>query len=272
MEALDYLKVPIPEGDRCLSKGELSEKYQKIAFECKKHGAFEAVVLGISMEKNIIFTSKCPLCQYHRAEALEKMREEDERERKAQERAIFKQTMIGCGVSLEFFDEREKFNDTIGILPRLTHCQTKQGVKNFLEVSEQDFRHKDNILLFGVCGIGKSVFGYRLIEIAHALGKTYKMIKVTQLIKKAKNYNFDLAYFLEDVDCIIIDEIDDGFGDLIAFNELVSYTRENNIRLIVIGNCSIEGFLNAVVPKVRSRLSGAVAIQADANMDDLRKK
>lgn len=213
--------------------------------------------------------SKCPKCQ--EAIDLAIKRENEKAVFEAQEalRAQRERSLLNAGVSERYLSEGFKETE----FSRTHH--------KYLDFENGDFKVKNNLIILGGCGIGKSFFCFRMVEIALKLKKKFLFIKAKDLRDRYKQSRFDgfLKYnsmvniegILRDLDCIIIDEIDDTFDDLEFFKQVVSFCYDKMIRLIVAGNCDPTTFKNKVEEKTYSRLAGSSLFKGN-DFRDLRQE
>lgn len=216
---------------------------------------------GIKFEKKetcvingMTIYSKCPKCEEETKNRIEfdKMQEE----RKAQEALLNskRNRLSNAGISKRYLIEGFKDTD----------FSIKHG--KYLEIEKGEFKYPDNLVLMGNCGIGKSFFCYRLVELALENNLNYRILKARELRdiykggKDDKTFSFNkiehISKAVFNLDGIVIDEIDDIFGDSECFKHLVSICYDSMIRVIVIGNCMPEELKNKIEAKTYSRIAG----------------
>lgn len=253
---------------------------QSIERACEKHGKYLAKrVAGLG---KVAIYQQCPKC-------LEEYREEEKKrlEREAREKAIEAQNRfiedlkdLGCGI--DYINKRSTLGDQTQLLSK----PLPNGGKliDFLQVKDGDFLNKDNLLLLGSCGIGKTFFACRMVEEALKMGKTYLLLAGFELVSIYQNstkngvLRINSAENIEDrlqnVDGLIIDEIDFFLRDSRTAKEkevleiVAHYTSKNGIRTIALGNCRAEE-LGSLDSKVLSRLASGLVLNG-WGMQDLR--
>lgn len=202
--------------------------------------------------------SKCPECQLEIDKRIEKEEEASEQAKQKAIKNAFENRLRTAGVSERYIAEGFKETDF------------SKRYDKYLELENGDFKLKNNLIFLGGCGIGKSFFCYRIVELAQRNKLNYDFIKARELrdafkqSKEGSNYRFNsvenLEKLIKGLDGIIIDEIDDIFNELEAFKFLVSLCYDKMIRIIIIGNCTMEDFKKRVEAKTYSRLAGAKVI------------
>lgn len=243
--------------------------------ECSKHGVYKASKVCL-----IFDTAKysyCPKCELEKK--LEK--EKEEIELKAQQKEINKELFLrelqNRGVNSVFLQKRDKLDYGIGVI---------KDLKNLLclNAKKDDFEINSSLLIFGGCGIGKSFFSYKLIEIGFVLRKRIVSYKMRQLVSIYKSYTLEngftrtnsyenLETILNSVDTLIIDEIDDCLSDkasIEVIKYIVAICYDKAQRVVIVGNCNDKEFFNHLEPKTVSRLKTFKSFVFGNNFKDLR--
>ena len=249
---------------------------------CEKHGVFKAQKLCEVF--GVVVFQKCPDClaEYHQAEKKRLEQEAREKAIEAERRFVEVLKDLGCGI--DYIKKRSTLDNQTQLLSK----PLKKGGKliDFLQVKDGDFLKKDNILLLGSCGIGKTFFACRMVEEALKVGKTYLLLAGFELVSIYQNSTKsgvlrinsaeNIEDYLQNVDGIIIDEIDFFLRDGRTAKEkevleiVTHYTSKNGIRTISLGNCKAKE-LEALDSKVLSRLASGLVLNG-WGMNDLRMK
>lgn len=251
--------IEIPAELKSLYKSEIIAKIGNKQFHCQKHGDFVSkpnCIIG-----NTIFFFECPKCAEIRKlkrenQAMLELAEEQKRAKEFKERLL-----LLSGVSPRYFETELKetpfFKDN----------------QKFLRHNGVEFEVNRNIVMLEKCGVGKSFLAYRIMDIAMDLGLNYTLIKSKDMQLGYKTTAIsDLRDFLKDIDCLIIDEVDDVLGDLELVNYAISHLYDQNKRVILIGNCDAETLKNAMPPKIYDRLSqGTICTKKSKDYFSLRK-
>lgn len=265
--------IPLPSWAYEESEDTIRERLpQTLEVNCEKHSIYLAELKNILKPLKSARYSECPQCQKERQD---QKKQEEELHQKAVETAVKeKRLKMLCsrGVSERFLKKRKEFNSELPFI--------SQHLK-YLELDKEakDFKIRDNLLIFGGVGIGKSFFAYRLVEKAILVNKKYVCIKAKELhnlySSKTLESGFtrvnsleNLKEILEGIDCLIIDEIDDIAQNLECFKQVISFLYDKDSRFIVIGNCSVEEFKSILEPKTTDRIKGAIAF--GGNFESLR--
>lgn len=232
---------------------------------CEKH-QIEYESKQICVFQGMPIFENCPKCEEERKIRREK---EEKEAKQAEQKAIknaFENRLRSAGVSERYIVEG--FKET----------EFSKRYEKYLELEDGDFKLKNNLIFLGGCGIGKSFFCYRMVELAQKNKLNYDFIKARELrdtfkqSKEGSNYRFNsvdnVEKLVKGLDGIVIDEIDDIFGELEAFKFLISLCYDKMIRIIIIGNCTMEDFKRRVEAKTYSRLAGAKVISGQ--FKDLR--
>lgn len=233
---------------------------------CEKHQIeYESKVICKVLGQEIY--SKCPECQKEIDKRIEAEKEEEKKRQREAHQRQREAWLLNAGISQRYIQEGFKETDF-----SKTH-------ERYLQVKNGDFENTSNLVILGNCGIGKTFFAFRMIEIALQLGKEYKYIRAKELrdlFKQSKidgltrfNSVLNIDAFIGYADGIIVDEIDDIFDDLEVFKQLVAICYDKLKRVIVLGNCDSEDFKKRVEEKTYSRLSGAKLFKG--NFKDLRR-
>ena len=249
---------------------------------CKKHGVYKAKkicdVFGASIFED------CPDClrEYREEEGRRLEREAREKAVEAEKRLVERLKDLGCGG--DYINNRFKLNEQTQLLSK----SLPDGGKliDFLKVKDGDFLKKDNLLLLGSCGIGKTFFACKMVDEAFKIGKTYLLLAGFELVSIYQNSTKrgvlkinsaeNIEECLQNVDGLIIDEIDFFLRDGRTAKEkevleiVTHYTSKNGIRTISLGNCKVEE-LEALDRKVLSRLASGLVLNG-WGMNDLRMK
>lgn len=243
-----------------------TKKYpDKMNFECEKHGSYVSDLCGYLPVMDKLGYSGCPSCDEERKSLEEKKKIVVDEEKKINDR----NNLLLRGISKRFLEEE-------GQLRHTTFFNTH---KKYLEFNDNNFLINKNMIILGGCGIGKSYFSYMLIKLAYKINKIYVCMKAKDLQSLFKSKTLsngftrtnsidNLQPMLSEVDCLIIDEIDDIFGDMECFKQVVSYLYDECKRIIVIGNCNQEQLKDHIELKTYSRLQGGSVISGD--FKDLR--
>lgn len=213
---------------------------------CEKHKIeFKREVIdiaGVKIYKN------CPKCE----EDIKKENENKERDfiskQKEIKKELFLKELENRGCNKQYLSKRDSLDYNIGAFKEL---------RGFLEVKDKNFINNESAIILGSCGIGKSFFSYKMIEVGLLIGKNIKCFKMLELISiyKKSFSNFEkIEAIIIYLDCLIIDEIDDGFGNSEVIKQLVSFCYDKGIRLMILGNCDLKYLFNNLEPKTISRL------------------
>lgn len=255
---------------------------------CDSHGEFLAVASYIFYGK--VYYSKCPQCEKKREE--EKIQAEKDREDKDREdkRLHYLNALKYRGCDAQYIKmiangERPSTNTQFF---NLRLAQSDLSVASLLSLNEKqnDFSITDDVVIFGGCGIGKSFFAYNLVNVGLKINKRYickEMSEISSIYRngmdnggfRTTNSVENLKHFLEDIDCLIVDEVDTCLStkdsrDLEAISHIIKICKFEGKRLIIIGNCNIKEFASALEPKIRSRLVSSLRISG-WDLEDLRR-
>lgn len=248
---------------------------------CPTHKAHYKAVAKYKFFNSIAYT-ECPQCAKDREDEKKKREAELERERAILKHKAYIEALRERGCGEDYIKGRERISyDTPLFMSRLSDCR----LVDFIKHKEGEFLNTSNLIILGGCGIGKTFFSYRLIDEALKIGKNYKIITAFELVglytngKKEGfsrlNNSENIVEFLNDVDCVVLDEIDFIFKETRSLREkealeiLAHYCSKNSIRTIILGNCSIEELPKYLDRKVLSRFSSGEVVNG-WGMQDLR--
>lgn len=248
---------------------------------CQKHGAYKAKkicdVFGAAIFED------CPDClrEYREEEGRRLEREARENAIEAEKRLVERLKDLGCGG--DYINNRFKINEKTQLLSKILPDGGK--LIDFFKVRDGDFLKKDNLLLLGSCGIGKTFFACKMVDEALKIGKTYLLLAGFELVSIYQNSTKsgvlrinsaeNIEECLKNVDGLIIDEIDFFLREGRTPKEkevleiVAYYTSKNGIRTISLGNCKAEE-LRALDNKVLSRLASGLVLNG-WGMEDLRR-
>ena len=234
---------------------------------CKAHGDYVAHYKTASRLGGMIVYSSCPKC-IERAEEIKREiinNEPDRLKRQAEE--LIETSLLASGVDSNYMQARasKAIDYSSGVFAMLA---------GFLSVEV-------SLIVLGACGIGKSFFGYALVEKYIREGKQAKVIKARDLVSTYKGKQLasgftrtnDFENILEQIrglDLIVLDEIDDGLHDSAAVRELVGYADSTGLRMVIVGNCAPEDLFASLGEKTASRLQKYASINIGNKLADLR--
>lgn len=241
---------------------------------CKKHGEYESKTIKIfGIEIPI---TQCPQCVAKRK--LEAQKEQEAREAQYKiDREKHKIEMLHLrGVTKRYFSNKDKFTYDTDFFS----LQTKDGISmlELLEVSDNGFANNDSLLICGGCGVGKSFFAYRLIELGYDNEIYYSIKTIDELtsmyrLSDFNKFSFDsIKEIIDSDDGLIIDEIDNAKNDisLKTLDLIISYCYDAEKRLILIGNGSFDTLKNVFTTKALSRMQSTFQIVNAWDLKDVR--
>lgn len=241
---------------------------------CEKHGEYESKtikILGIE-----ISITQCPQCVAK--ENLKAQKEQEAREAQYKiDREKHKIEMLYLrGVTKRYFNNKDKFTYNTDFFS----LQTKDGISmlELLEVSDNGFANNHSLLICGGCGVGKSFFAYRLIELGYNNEIYYSIKTIDELtsmyrLSDFNKFSFDsIKEIIDNDDGLIIDEIDNAKNDisLKTLDLIISYCYDAEKRLILIGNGSFDTLKNAFTTKALSRIQSTFQIVNAWGLKDMR--
>lgn len=245
----------------------LASQPKQKTITCKAHGDYVAHYKTASRLGGIVVYSSCPKC-LERAEEIKREiinNEPDRLKRQAEE--LIETSLLASGVDSNYMRARESkaIDYGNGVFAMLA---------GFLSVEA-------SLIVLGACGIGKSFFGYALVEKYIREGKQAKVIKARDLVSTYKGKQLasgftrtnDFENILEQIrglDLIVLDEIDDGLHDSAAVRELVGYADSTGLRMVIVGNCAPEDLFASLGEKTASRLQRYASINIGNRLADLR--
>lgn len=245
----------------------LASQPKQKTITCKVHGDYVAHYKTASRLGGIVVYSSCPKC-LERAEEIKREiinNEPDRLKRQAEE--LIETSLLASGVDSNYMRARasKAIDYGNGVFAMLA---------GFLSVEA-------SLIVLGACGIGKSFFGYALVEKYIREGKQAKVIKARDLVSTYKGKQLasgftrtnDFENILEQIrglDLIVLDEIDDGLHDSAAVRELVGYADSTGLRMVIVGNCAPEDLFASLGEKTASRLQRYASINIGNRLADLR--
>lgn len=250
--------------------------------ECELHGTYLA--RPIAKFGVLVIYSRCPSCEKEREEAKRLEAEKALQEKRKREYAEFVEILKLRGCGMDYIKKRSSLKfDTELLNQKISdeHC-----LVDFLRIENNDFLINKNLILLGACGIGKTFFACKMVEEALKIKKKYVLLASFELVSIYANGNREDSFskfnsadnvfnFLEDVDCVILDEIDYCFRsqrnakEKEALDIFSHYVSKNDIRVIVMGNCTATELIDNLDHKVFSRLAKGKVIEG-WNIDDMR--
>lgn len=227
-----------------------------------------------------IIYSECPECAKDRE--IKRQQYEAEKQEVIKRAQIEREESIlrarGCG---------KKFLKLRGSLKMDTELWKSGKLEEYLKHNGLDFENKDNLIILGGVGVGKTFFACKLVETAYKLGLNYILLNSFELVSIYKSKSIagfnrtnsfeNIAEFLEDVDCVILDEVDyflrgsKDIRDDEALHHFSQICEKEDIRVIILGNCNRKELKESMPPKIYSRFSGGKVI-GGWNMQDMRVK
>lgn len=234
---------------------------------CKAHGDYLATLKSSSRLGGVIIYSSCEKCEQRAHQIIDEIinNEPDRLKRQAEE--LIETSLLASGVDSNYMRARasKAIDYGNGVFAMLA---------GFLSVEA-------SLIVLGACGIGKSFFGYALVEKYIREGKQAKVIKARDLVSTYKGKQLasgftrtnDFENILEQIrglDLIVLDEIDDGLHDSVAVRELVGYADSTGLRMVIVGNCAPEDLFASLGEKTASRLQRYASINIGNRLADLR--
>lgn len=245
----------------------LASQPKQKTIACKAHGDYVAHYKTASRLGGMIVYSSCPKC-IERAEEIKReiVSNEPDRMKLAAEERV-EASLWASGVDSNYMQARgsKAIDYNGGVFAMLA---------GFLSVEA-------SLIVLGACGIGKSFFGYALVEKYIREGKEAKVIKAKDLVSAYKSKTLasgftrtndfeNIAELIRGQDLIVLDEIDDGLHDSAAVRELVSYADSVGLRMVILGNCAPEDLFASLGEKTASRLQRYASINIGNKLADLR--
>lgn len=234
---------------------------------CEKHGEYTPKLIRIG---SFEIHSKCPQCQLEDAQREKEYQELQERIREEERIEQYKNKLLDAGITQRYIEERKSFDFNKGVALEL---------KRYF-----DIENNQSLLLLGNTGVGKTFFAFRLTQRLMKHGQNVKYLKLQELteIFKIRRYGQEVVYksvenlknLIFDLDLLIVDEIDDAFGDefsIQTMKHLVSISYDDKKRIIFIGNCTAKDLKMHLDPKTISRLYSYDIQTFGDNFEDLRK-
>lgn len=244
--------------------------------KCEKHDLEFLAIPKFKMFDQVIY-SECPECAKDRELERERLEIERKREELAYREVKKENALLSRGCGKKYLRLRNGLKSDTELFAK--------GLSQFLDVDGSDFVRKDDLIILGCCGIGKTFFGNLIVEKALELEKNYIISTAFELVSIYKNTTINgfnrtnsfenLVDFLDGVDCLIIDEIDyflrgsKDIRDDEALHHIAQICEKDDVRTIILGNCTRKELKEAMPPKVYSRFTGGRVIEG-WNMKDLR--
>lgn len=271
-------------GKDCINLGlneliELKKIPNRVEQYCEQHSNYISYPIAKIDAFGEVIYSECPHCAKEREIKKLEVEAKIESERKIARENEKIETLLQRGCGKKYLKYRNNLRSDTELL--------SNGLAEYLLHNSVDFLKTENIILVGGCGIGKTFFANRMVEIAYELGKNYLCITAFELvgIYKSKNINGfsrtnsfeNIEDLLEEVECVILDEVDyflRGSKDAReeeALHHLAQICERDDKRVILLGNCNRKELKDALPPKVYSRFRGGAVIQG-WGMKDLRIK
>lgn len=275
--------VKIPKEYDNLPLGELIEKgiIEKYKTEyCEVHSKNYTSTPYFKTGLCGVLYSECPECARDRE--TKRQQEEKEKQEAIKRAQIEREESIlrarGCG---------KKFLKLRGSLKTDIELWESGKLEGYLKHNGSDFENKDNLIILGGVGVGKTFFACKLVETAYKLGLKYILLNSFELVSIYKNKSIagfnrtnsfeNIAEFLEDVDCVILDEVDyflrgsKDIRDDEALHHFSQICEKEDVRVIILGNCNRKELKESMPPKIYSRFAGGKVV-GGWNMKDMRVK
>lgn len=238
-----YVRVELK---RLIDNGNIQAKIQCY---CKRHYYhFDATPLTI-FSNQVIYT-QCPRCDME----IERQRNGyiSEEEKKIMEQEAHKRMLNALnlrGVPQVFFTQKVDYDK--GFLKKYSYL-LKEELKN-------------NLIVMGAVGSGKSTFIYELCKNYYLFKKTALVVSFDVLIAKHKRNYSNIEVLREeyaDIDCLCIDEMDNisAHKNFSVIDDLISYFYDTCKKIVFAGNFNIDDFKKSINEKSEFRLKGRTSI------------